>query len=92
MWVHRTSECYNPTQDTWSTGPPLPDSVSFAAYSVLQVTPVVLANDAVWSQSNRDGSRMRNNLDSLVRQRLAASLQRWCFRDGLGALEMDLVS
>ncbi|CAL8462207.1 g1738 [Coccomyxa elongata] len=32
----RTSEYYNPTQDTWSTGPPLLDSVSFAAYSVLQ--------------------------------------------------------
>ncbi|KAK9906356.1 hypothetical protein WJX75_000482 [Coccomyxa subellipsoidea] len=32
----RTSEYYDPNQDMWSTGPPLPDSVSFAAYSVLQ--------------------------------------------------------
>lgn len=36
--AYRTSEYYDPNQDMWTTGPPLPDSVSFAAYSVLQVS------------------------------------------------------
>ena len=33
----RSSELYNPTQDTWTTAPPLPDSISFAAYASAQV-------------------------------------------------------
>ena len=36
----RSSESYNPTQDVWMTASPLPDCISFAAYTSAQVWPV----------------------------------------------------
>ncbi len=33
----RSSELYNPTQDTWTSASLLPDSISFAAYASAQV-------------------------------------------------------
>jgi hypothetical protein len=57
----RTSEYYDPNQDMWSTGPPLPDSVSFAAYSVLQVS-TFQEDDFITMETNREGSALKEKL------------------------------
>ena len=37
MAVLRASEWYDPVRDVWSTAEPLPESVSFASYTSVQV-------------------------------------------------------